>query len=134
MSWINCGIVDAVKNAKLTVSILLIVLVLAVWSTLIQKGPSTTQIEAINIGWSSDTLQNFLKQGAQYFMKVDYMNSDQVNEVRGELPDLAYAHPENRNIWMLTWEVRIPSGTWLSLTQVIDDEAGNILYEGELAH
>jgi len=67
-------------------------------------------------------------------MKIDYMNSDQVNEARQGFPDLQKAYPENRNVWTLVWEVRTPDGTWLSLRQVIDDETGSIINEGAVTN
>jgi len=116
----------------LVVASLLVIFAVAFGSTLIMKGFSMTEEEAIEISRNSDTVRHYVEDGARYSLEVRYLNISQVNKARGDFPYLQEIYPESRNIWTVTWHIRPkpPSGAVLFLTHVIDDETGHIVYEG----
>ena len=117
---------------KLVVSLLLVIFFVALANTFVSQGFSLTKEEAIEISRNSETVQHYMEESDHYSLEVHYLNSTQVDMAREEFPALQEMYPENRSIWTVTWYIhpRPPSGAILFITDVIDDETGQIFHEG----
>ena len=122
------------KLEELLVASLLVISAVAFVSTFFLQGFSLTKEEALEISRKSETIQRYMDRVVSYSVQVEYWNRTQVNRVREDFPNTRKVYPENRNIWIIVWIIKTTMDSNSSasvINHVIDDETGQIVYEGQ---
>ena len=93
---------------------------------------SITKEEAIEISWSSPTLQKYLENATEYFLvEAKYLNVTVVKAMKEYDPEVYGDLPDEHGVWKIVWGWFLkPYGiTSTDLRHSIDEETGEILLE-----
>ena len=108
-----------VNAEKVIATFVVLSFTLTLMSTLIVAGNSLTKEEAIEISRNSKLVQSLLEDADRYTLEVHYQNKTESGKEHG--------------IWLITWYIH-PTGATSAfafvISHAIDEETGEILYEG----